>query len=95
MVTCLPGVEGAKELNRKGRLDKEEKVTEELVSSEESNMYLRILEGFLMVLSTEGDMIFLSDNVSKYMGLSQVRQNSCSLSRVMFQDLKMNLLVVF
>uniref|UniRef100_A0A3Q2P1H8 Endothelial PAS domain protein 1 n=1 Tax=Fundulus heteroclitus TaxID=8078 RepID=A0A3Q2P1H8_FUNHE len=34
-------------------------------------MYLKILEGFLMVLSTTGDMIFLSDNVSKYMGLSQ------------------------
>ncbi|XP_072228948.1 endothelial PAS domain-containing protein 1 [Leuresthes tenuis] len=71
MVTYLPGVAGAKELNRNGRLDKEEKVTEELMSSEESNMYLRILEGFLMVLSTEGDMIFLSDNVSKYMGLTQ------------------------
>uniref|UniRef100_A0A3B5B3E6 Endothelial PAS domain protein 1b n=1 Tax=Stegastes partitus TaxID=144197 RepID=A0A3B5B3E6_9TELE len=34
-------------------------------------MYLRTLEGFLMVLSTEGDMIFLSDNVTKYMGLTQ------------------------
>ncbi|XP_075314342.1 endothelial PAS domain-containing protein 1 [Odontesthes bonariensis] len=69
--TYLPGVEGAKELNRNGRLDKEEKETKELMLSEESNMYLRILEGFLMVLSTEGDMIFLSDNVSKYMGLTQ------------------------
>uniref|UniRef100_A0A668TML8 Endothelial PAS domain protein 1b n=1 Tax=Oreochromis aureus TaxID=47969 RepID=A0A668TML8_OREAU len=36
-----------------------------------TNMYLGILEGFVMVLSTEGDMIFLSDNVSKYMGLTQ------------------------
>uniref|UniRef100_A0A3B5BF01 Endothelial PAS domain protein 1b n=1 Tax=Stegastes partitus TaxID=144197 RepID=A0A3B5BF01_9TELE len=35
------------------------------------SMYLRTLEGFLMVLSTEGDMIFLSDNVTKYMGLTQ------------------------
>ncbi|KAG8009201.1 Endothelial PAS domain-containing protein 1 [Nibea albiflora] len=35
-------------------------------------MYLGVLEGFLVVLSTEGDMIFLSDNVSKYMGLTQV-----------------------
>uniref|UniRef100_A0A8C7ZUS2 Uncharacterized protein n=1 Tax=Oryzias sinensis TaxID=183150 RepID=A0A8C7ZUS2_9TELE len=38
---------------------------------EEMNMYLRVMEGFVMVLSTEGDMIFLSDNVSKYMGLTQ------------------------
>uniref|UniRef100_A0A8D2ZUR8 Endothelial PAS domain-containing protein 1-like n=1 Tax=Scophthalmus maximus TaxID=52904 RepID=A0A8D2ZUR8_SCOMX len=32
---------------------------------------LSILEGFLMVLSAEGDMIYLSDNISKYMGLTQ------------------------
>uniref|UniRef100_A0A4W6EKC2 PAS domain-containing protein n=1 Tax=Lates calcarifer TaxID=8187 RepID=A0A4W6EKC2_LATCA len=40
-------------------------------ASEETNMYLRILEGFVMVISTEGDMIYLSDNVGKYMGLTQ------------------------
>uniref|UniRef100_A0A668TPI1 PAS domain-containing protein n=1 Tax=Oreochromis aureus TaxID=47969 RepID=A0A668TPI1_OREAU len=44
---------------------------EEFEASQETNMYLGILEGFVMVLSTEGDMIFLSDNVSKYMGLTQ------------------------
>lgn len=49
----------------------EEKEAEEVEALEESDMYLRILEGFLMVLSTEGDMIYLSDNVSKYMGLTQ------------------------
>ncbi|KAM4715209.1 endothelial PAS domain-containing protein 1 [Anableps anableps] len=44
---------------------------EEFNPLDETNMYLKILEGFLMVLSSVGDMIFLSDNVSKYMGLSQ------------------------
>lgn len=39
-------------------------------------MYLKILEGFVMVISTEGDMIFLSENVSKYMGLTQVHTNT-------------------
>uniref|UniRef100_A0A673AWM3 Endothelial PAS domain protein 1b n=1 Tax=Sphaeramia orbicularis TaxID=375764 RepID=A0A673AWM3_9TELE len=42
-----------------------------LCTSEETSLYLRILEGFLMVVSTDGDMIFLSDNVSRYMGLTQ------------------------
>uniref|UniRef100_A0A8C9XU77 Uncharacterized protein n=1 Tax=Sander lucioperca TaxID=283035 RepID=A0A8C9XU77_SANLU len=51
--------------------DDEEKKTDNVEASEETNMFLRILEGFLMVLSTEGDMIYLSDNVSKYMGLTQ------------------------
>nr|XP_046232934.1 endothelial PAS domain-containing protein 1 [Scatophagus argus] len=54
-----------------GGRDEEEREAEGVEASEETNMYLSILEGFLMVLSTEGDMIFLSDNVSKYMGLTQ------------------------
>ncbi|XP_040922769.1 endothelial PAS domain-containing protein 1-like [Toxotes jaculatrix] len=49
----------------------EEKETEDVEALEETNMYLRILEGFLLVLSTDGDMIYLSGNVSKYMGLTQ------------------------
>uniref|UniRef100_A0A7N6A365 PAS domain-containing protein n=1 Tax=Anabas testudineus TaxID=64144 RepID=A0A7N6A365_ANATE len=47
------------------------KEREELNNLEETNLYLKILEGFVMVISTEGDMIFLSENVSKYMGLTQ------------------------
>lgn len=34
--------------------------------------YLKALEGFVMVLTTEGDMAYLSENVSKHLGLSQV-----------------------
>ncbi|XP_069063782.1 hypoxia-inducible factor 3-alpha isoform X2 [Pleurodeles waltl] len=33
---------------------------------------LRSLDGFLMVLSEDGDMIFLSDNVDKHLGLGQL-----------------------
>lgn len=39
--------------------------------------YLKALEGFVMVLTAEGDMAYLSENVSKHLGLSQV---SCLLS---------------
>ncbi|OXB52220.1 UNVERIFIED_CONTAM: hypothetical protein H355_014612, partial [Colinus virginianus] len=35
--------------------------------------YARALSGFLMVLSDGGDMIFLSENVSRLLGLGQVR----------------------
>lgn len=35
-------------------------------------LYSKALEGFLLVLSKEGDIVFLSDNVSKYLGLTQV-----------------------
>ncbi|XP_062298124.1 endothelial PAS domain-containing protein 1 [Scomber scombrus] len=44
---------------------------EEDREAEETSMYLKILEGFLMVVTTEGDMMYLSSNVNKYMGLTQ------------------------
>lgn len=75
MITYQQAVEGGDEQSGcDGARDKEEKDTEEFEASQETNMYLGILEGFVMVLSTEGDMIFLSDNVSKYMGLTQVNK---------------------
>nr|AAR95697.2 hypoxia-inducible factor-1alpha [Ctenopharyngodon idella] len=36
-----------------------------------NGFYLKALEGFLMVLSEDGDMVYLSENVSKSMGLTQ------------------------
>ncbi|XP_052348545.1 endothelial PAS domain-containing protein 1-like [Oncorhynchus keta] len=38
----------------------------------ETDLYLRILGGFVVVVTTEGDMIYLSDNIREYMGLTQV-----------------------
>ena len=67
-----------------------EKEAEEVEASEESDMYLRILEGFLMVLSTEGDMIYLSDNVSKYMGLSQVHARTHTHTHTHTHDARVN-----
>ncbi|CAB1441489.1 unnamed protein product [Pleuronectes platessa] len=54
-----------------GRRDHGEKETEEAEALGETHLHLSILEGFLMVLSSGGDMVYLSDNVSKYMGLTQ------------------------
>lgn len=50
--------------------DKEEKENE--LESQLNGFYLKALEGFLMVLSEDGDMVYLSENVSKSMGLTQV-----------------------
>ncbi|XP_051955241.1 hypoxia-inducible factor 1-alpha-like [Xyrauchen texanus] len=36
-----------------------------------NSFYLKALEGFLMVLSEDGDMVYLSENISKSMGLTQ------------------------
>lgn len=34
--------------------------------------YLKALDGFVMVLSEDGDMVYMSENVNKCMGLTQV-----------------------
>lgn len=37
------------------------------------SFYLQTLAGFIMVLTEEGDMIFLTENVNKSIGIVQVR----------------------
>ncbi|XP_072538837.1 hypoxia inducible factor 1 subunit alpha b [Salminus brasiliensis] len=41
------------------------------LESQLNGFYLKALEGFLMVLSEDGDMVYLSENVCKCMGLTQ------------------------
>lgn len=36
-------------------------------------LFSRALNGFMLVLSNDGNMIYLSENVSDYLGVSQVR----------------------
>lgn len=40
--------------------------------------YLKALDGFLMVLSEDGDMIYLSENINKCLGLAQVGLICCA-----------------
>ncbi|XP_030628758.1 endothelial PAS domain-containing protein 1b [Chanos chanos] len=42
-------------------------------------LYLRSLEGFIAVVTSDGDMIFLSENISKFMGLTQVELTGHSI----------------
>ncbi|KAE8600691.1 hypothetical protein XENTR_v10013357 [Xenopus tropicalis] len=43
------------------------------------NLYLKALEGFVAVVTQDGDMIFLSENVNKYLGLTQVELTGHSI----------------
>ncbi|KAJ8290329.1 hypothetical protein GJAV_G00011480 [Gymnothorax javanicus] len=52
-------------------LSADELVEESELDSQLNSFYLKALEGFLMVLSEDGDMIYLSENVSKCLGLAQ------------------------
>ncbi|KAL0969038.1 hypothetical protein UPYG_G00221870 [Umbra pygmaea] len=52
-------------------LGTEEEVEESELDSQFNGSYLKALEGFLLVLSEDGDMIYLSENVNKCLGLAQ------------------------
>uniref|UniRef100_A0A674EFZ5 Hypoxia-inducible factor 1-alpha n=1 Tax=Salmo trutta TaxID=8032 RepID=A0A674EFZ5_SALTR len=52
--------------------DDEEEQEESELDSQLNGSYLKALEGFLMVLSEDGDMIYLSENVNKCLGLAQI-----------------------
>ncbi|KAJ9599244.1 hypothetical protein L9F63_010246 [Diploptera punctata] len=35
-------------------------------------LFLKALEGFLLVVSADGDMVFLSENINEYLGIAQI-----------------------
>uniref|UniRef100_UPI00398F0FD6 endothelial PAS domain-containing protein 1b isoform X2 n=1 Tax=Pristiophorus japonicus TaxID=55135 RepID=UPI00398F0FD6 len=43
------------------------------------NLYLKALEGFIMMVTQDGDIIFLSENMNNYMGLTQVELTGHSI----------------
>lgn len=43
------------------------------------SLYLKSLDGFISVVTTDGDMIFLSENINKFMGLTQVELTGHSI----------------
>ena len=45
-------------------------------------LFSKALNGFMLVLSSDGNMIYLSENVSDYLGVSQVRLSPDSVKRV-------------
>lgn len=51
--------------------DEESEMEESDLDLQLNSSYLKALEGFLMVLSEDGDMIYLSENVNKCLGLAQ------------------------
>jgi hypothetical protein len=44
--------------------------------------YPRALAGFILVMTEEGDMIYLGDSVSKHLGIPQVHTAPCSWQRL-------------
>lgn len=44
------------------------------------HLYQKALEGFAFILAEEGDIVYLSENVARYLGLQQVKAFPCGRS---------------
>ncbi|XP_048509123.1 protein similar isoform X2 [Athalia rosae] len=49
-----------------------EPLTKREPSPDMDGLFLKALDGFMMVLSSDGDIVYLSENVSDYLGVSQM-----------------------
>lgn len=45
---------------------------ESLFEDADEHMAMQALDGFLVVLSTDGDIIYVSENINDYIGIQQV-----------------------
>ncbi len=52
--------------------DKDGRMPSTSLEKKLNQQYLKALEGFLMIIADEGDIMYLSENISKYLGLTQV-----------------------
>ncbi|XP_026858391.2 endothelial PAS domain-containing protein 1b isoform X1 [Electrophorus electricus] len=55
------------------------KTSETEVDRQMDRLYLKSLEGFISVVTSDGDFIFLSENINKFMGLTQVELTGHSI----------------
>lgn len=46
---------------------------DKLFADDEENIVMKALDGFLIVLSTDGDIIYVSENIHDIIGIQQVR----------------------
>ncbi|XP_063061742.1 hypoxia inducible factor 1 subunit alpha, like isoform X2 [Engraulis encrasicolus] len=59
----------SKEEPQKSNTEDEQEQEEEEATDE---LYQHAIDGFIMVMTEEGDMVFLSDSVNKYLGITQL-----------------------
>lgn len=52
------------------------KVDDQLPDSIDENLVMKALDGFLIILSTDGDVIYVSENIQEYIGIQQVCSKS-------------------
>lgn len=58
-------------------LDEQENMIISLMSEgqDEENITLQALDGFLLILSGDGDITYISENITEHLGVSQVIYN--------------------
>lgn len=45
---------------------------DQFIGNIDENVITKALDGFLIILSTEGDVVYVSENIQEYIGIQQV-----------------------
>lgn len=45
---------------------------DQLLDNVDENVVMKALDGFLLILSNDGDVIYVSENIQEYIGIQQV-----------------------
>lgn len=49
-----------------------DKMEDQLFDNVDENVVMKALDGFLIILSNEGDVIYVSENIQEHIGIQQV-----------------------
>lgn len=52
--------------------ESKQKADDQLLNSIDENVVMNALDGFLIILSTDGDVIYVSENIHEHIGIQQV-----------------------
>lgn len=69
----------------------EKSAKDQMFDGIDENVVMKALDGFLIILSKDGDVIYVSENIHEYIGINQV----CSEFEVRFFPPKFAILIIF
>lgn len=74
LLISVPNIqELSKTMDKEFNLDSDDVKVSPLINKVDSDkMALKSLDGFLLILSGDGDITYVSENISEFLGLSQV-----------------------
>lgn len=66
---------------------KDDKMADEILDNANENVVMKALDGFLIILSHDGDVIYVSENIQEHIGIQQVCYRCFGIRHPIFKEL--------